>query len=96
MHTYKPTAEYGEVLANNLPRSERETIDKVHTGRHTYYLVRATAGYEIAGSAMRWTDEYYAVEVWVDGARHGRRHKTLEEAREDFEWRVERAAKNFS
>jgi len=67
-------AEYGQI--ENAPRSRRTVVQVV--GRYT--LRHGTAGYETAGSMARWTAEYWAVVVVLDGAEHGHRFRTAEEA----------------
>ena len=49
-----------------------------------YKLFAISEGYEPAGSMLRWTDAVYSVEFYFDGARHGKRFKSYDKAREEF------------
>ena len=81
----KSLAEYGEVERNGWPYSKTTVLEsRQHDGRE-YTLGSATAGYERAGSMMRWTDSYYYVRYMLDGAINGRRTRTVVEARKFFE-----------
>lgn len=51
----------------------------------TIRLVHQEAGMEIAGSGVRETDGYFAVLYNLDGAQHGRRFQTEDEARVYFD-----------
>lgn len=59
-------------------------LESRQIGRNEYKLIHSTAGYEAAGAAMRWTDEYYAVR-WFDNAlnaMYGKRFSTLAPAKQ--------------
>lgn len=73
-HTWPKITEYAAI--KNAPRSHK-TVMKI-VGKYT--LHHATAGYEPAGSMARWTKEYYAVVFTLDGAEHGQRFRTAQEA----------------
>ncbi|QDP54627.1 MAG: hypothetical protein Unbinned3459contig1002_19 [Prokaryotic dsDNA virus sp.] len=49
-----------------------------------YKLFAISEGYEPAGSMLRWTDAVYSVEFYFDGARHGKRFKSYDKARDEF------------
>jgi hypothetical protein len=53
--------------------------------RRRYFLTHHTAGYEIAGSGTRWTNERWSVSFMDSGVKHGRSFRTEAEARELFE-----------
>ena len=48
-------------------------------------LYHRTAGYEVAGSRMRWTNEVWGASFEIYGTTNGQRFKTLKEARQRFE-----------
>lgn len=48
-------------------------------------LVAISEGWACAGSCARWDSAGYATRFTVDGARHGRKFKTLAEARALFD-----------
>ena len=73
-------AEYSEINDDD-PRPIETVLDtKIGWTRIEVRLVARTAGWTIAGSAMRWDNGCYAVFYELDGARHGARYRTLEEA----------------
>lgn len=49
-----------------------------------YKLFAISEGYEPAGSMLRWTNAVYSVEFYFDGARHGKRFKSYDKARDEF------------
>lgn len=76
-------AEYGQVDGERRP--ERTVLDrKTGWGRVDVELVAVTAGWAIAGSMLRWDNGHFGVFYWLDGAKHGSRHKTLAAALEHF------------
>ena len=87
MTYYPKTAEYGQVRKNGWPVASFVTLDAKRgtkfPGRE-YRFNEIGAGYEIAGSAMRWTDHVYSASVMIDGARHGRRFRYYDKARDDY------------
>lgn len=74
-------AEYGEITDDD-PRPEVTVLDErwCKTLRTQVRLIAATAGWAIAGSVLRWDNGYFAIRYTFDGAIHGRRFKTFEEA----------------
>lgn len=60
------------------------TGENKHHYQSPVRLVHKTAGYEIAGSAMRLTDESYGVLYMWQNAGHGQWFKTLAEAQRNF------------
>lgn len=78
--------EYGDVLAGRAPRSDVTQHGEAFSARvrAVVQLVSATAGYEPAGAAMRWTDGFWAVWWEAHGARQGQRFLTEAPARERF------------
>jgi hypothetical protein len=84
--SYPRLAEYGQVQAGNWPRANVTVLEEAWSeqARALVSLVTCTAGYEPAGSAMRWTGAFSA--VWWDreGARQGQRFLELAAARERF------------
>jgi hypothetical protein len=76
--------EYRDISAQEYAiRTElaRSWSDAVHG---IVRLVHSTAGYEVAGSAARFTNEYFAVRFQLGNATHGRRFKSEAEARETY------------
>ncbi len=74
-------AEYGDLTSADM--ATRTVIERgyIHGGSfQSAELVLSSAGYECAGSAARWTDGYWSVETYFNGARHGRRFKTEADA----------------
>lgn len=82
------TIEYGNPLAA-AHSSTRTVLASAPSSRLAAVTVRylhKTSGYEIAGSAMRWTKEAYgAIATLPDGTTHGRWYLTAAEARARFE-----------
>ncbi len=79
-------AEYG-----TFPPEDRVQVEKLNSAwspqvRAQVTLARVSPGWEMAGSAARWTNGYFGVS-WnaPDGARHGRQYKTLEPAQAHFD-----------
>lgn len=79
------TAEAGQIDAMGAPRSVTTILDTKSANGREYRLLMVSPGYEVAGSAMRWTDGYFAVRFTLDGARHGRRFKTSNQAHSLFD-----------
>ena len=77
-------AEYGQV-SRSEPRVEEETLDKrVCWGRTEVRLLARLAGWNIAGSMLRWDNGAFGV-IWeIDGSRYGSWHKTFDAALEHF------------
>ena len=67
-------AEYGDIKRLGW-RMSVETLLGTHVrerdGR-VYKLSHHAAGYEVAGSCARWTNEKWSVRFMLDGARHGK------------------------
>jgi len=77
-------AEYGQLTPTDR-RAGYEVIDaKTGWGRHQVKLVACTAGWAIAGSVLRWDNGYYAVRWQIDGATHGSRYASFDEALAHF------------
>ncbi|MFC3643622.1 hypothetical protein [Aquibium oceanicum] len=47
-------------------------------------MVAVTAGWAIAGSMLRWDNGCFAVRCEIDGAIHGSRYATFDQAAEHF------------
>lgn len=62
--------------------ARQQVLETKQGARNTYELVHSTAGYECAGAAMRWTDEYYAVRFFDHAlnAMYGKRFSKAEDA----------------
>lgn len=69
--------------------AKTEILETKQGMRNTYNLIHSTSGYECAGAAMRWTDEYYAVRFFdnVLNAMYGKRFSKLDEAKQYLEAR---------
>lgn len=77
-------AEYGDISADE-PRPAETVLDtKLGWGRTTVRLVAVTAGWAIAGSVLRWDNGCFAVRYEIDGALHGSRYATFDQAAEHF------------
>ena len=85
-------AEAGQVLRNEWPQSTSAQLDSAKVDGRDYALSQHTAGYEIAGSACRWTDGYFLVSTMIDGARHGRRFRREADARSHFDQIAQKAS----
>lgn len=70
--------EYSQVTDQN--RARKVAIQQ--SGKYT--LSHSTQGYECAGSAARWTDEFWSVTFYMDNALHGRRFTSEQAARDLF------------
>ena len=78
-------------IPHGAPMSERVIVrsaPSVLVKNRTVFLVRATRGYEIAGSCLRWTNSYWSVEERIDGTRYAERYGT-----EYFKARAEYASR---
>lgn len=73
-------AEYGDISPDD-PRPVETVLDtKLGWGRTQVRLVAITAGWAIAGSVLRWDNGCFAVRYEFDGALHGCRYATFDEA----------------
>lgn len=72
-------AEYGQATGERPIQTILDTRT-AWDGQRAVHLVAVTAGWAIAGSMLRWDNGYYAVRWKIDGATHGSRYKTFEEA----------------
>lgn len=69
-------AEYRDI--KEQPKAQCEVVASAPTRIgyserfETCELQRVSAGWEPAGSVARWTDGYWAVRYWLDGAQHGK------------------------
>lgn len=68
------TKEYGDIVDGDM--AVRTTLE--NSG--PYRLTHSTAGYELAGSCTRSTDEKWGVLWTLDGCRMGQWFRTLAEA----------------
>ncbi len=81
---YPQTAEAGQIQANNWPISEYKVIEMLRC----WTFAKHGRGYQIAGSACRWTDGHFSVTTKIDGARHGRRFKEFGDALDFFNKKI--------
>ncbi|MCO5066904.1 MAG: hypothetical protein M9924_21285 [Rhizobiaceae bacterium] len=73
-------AEYAQ-LSDDDPRPVETVLDtKIGWHQIEVKLIARTAGWAIAGSAMRWDNGCFAVSYEIDGAHHGSRYHTLDQA----------------
>lgn len=75
--------ECGDIDRFNLTRSTRKVLDVMPSKQfpeRQIKLAHHSAGYELAGSAMRWTEEVYSVTFELDGAIHGRKFHNSQDA----------------
>lgn len=80
------TMEYGDprLEANQATASTLDSAPLARLPRFTVKLIVSLSGYEIAGSACRWTDGYFAVRYRDDsGATQGRRFLLNEQGEAD-------------
>lgn len=79
---YPKVAECGTVTKNKWPISSYRVLDQRQSPKTgcSYRLVEIGKGFETAGSAMRFTNGVFAVHFRLDGAIHGRRFKSLDDA----------------
>jgi hypothetical protein len=78
-------AEYADISADD-PRPAETVLDtKLGWGRTNVRLVAVTAGWAIAGSMLRWDNGCFAVRYEIDGALHGSRYATFDQALAHFE-----------
>lgn len=70
---------------NGAPISKTTTLDRRTKDGREFHVIHATAGYEAAGSMLRWTDGYFGCVFYQQGARNGRLTKTEVEARHFFD-----------
>lgn len=84
---YTLLAEYGTV--DGEPRPVRTVLEQkpCFQNRFLVQLAAVTAGWAIAGSALRWDNGHFAVTWEIDGSLHGRRFRTYEEAKQFFDSR---------
>lgn len=76
-------AEYGQVKHEDF--SKVEVLDTKINGRREYRFSHHSAGWECAGSMVRFNaHEVWSVLFEADGATHGRRFLKESEARELF------------
>ena len=74
-------AEYGdESLMGNMSIVTPRQGGIAFLGNRHYVFSHHTAGYELAGSAARWTDEKWTISVQYDNQRHARAWNTYERA----------------
>ncbi len=73
-----------EKSARTLLAEKAATGERSHFFQSPVRLVHKTAGYEIAGSAMRLTTDSYGVLYAMHNAGQGRWFKNLEEAQSYF------------
>lgn len=82
------TAECGTVSADDMSKVEALLTGLKRLGYSkrfvTLTLTRHSAGWEIAGSCLRWADDYYAVRYVFENAIHGRRFTREADAIETF------------
>ncbi len=77
-------AEYGDISADDPRPIETVLNRKLGWGRIPVRLVAITAGWAIAGSVLRWDNGCFAVAFEIDGARHGSRYASFDEALAHF------------
>lgn len=63
----------------------RKTLLETRGSGHT--LTEVSRGFEIAGSALRWTERKYVVGRWICDAFHGRSFRELRDAEHELELR---------
>jgi hypothetical protein len=74
-------AEYGTVEGERFAKSEvLATKLAGFRGKTEYRLEAVSAGWQIAGSMLRWDNGFFAVRFEDGNSRHGRGFKTYEEA----------------
>lgn len=71
-----------------MPKSYRKISPQEMAAKTIVYkdekftMIHSTAGWEVAGSAARYTNEKWSVLFFIDGIPHGQAFKTYNEATE--------------
>jgi hypothetical protein len=75
----------GKVPREDMAQETTLATRMAWEARREVRLVARVAGWVPAGSTLRWDNGAFGVLWEIDGSRHGRWHKTYEEARAHFD-----------